>query len=69
MKYYEITTDANCRPEHPEDNCVIIKAHDVPDALARLKANRGKTTMQGDIVKCQVIYYVHDDFEITNDAK
>lgn len=59
--YWEIETTDAVRPEHPEDNTVIIKANSMGEALKLLANNRGVIRSKGSPKSCKQIYYVYDD--------
>lgn len=57
-KYFEITTSDNSRPQHPEDNTVILKAENLKNAMELFYENRGKMLVNGEAIKCRQVFYV-----------
>lgn len=66
MNWYEITTSGGGRPEHPEDNTIIIKAFTMMEALDTFKKLKGAgcITTTGDVKKCKEIYYIFGKEEV-----
>lgn len=60
MKYFEIIVASNRRPDHPEDNTIILKANSMTDVIQKYNENIGKFLTHGELVNCRRIYYVYD---------
>lgn len=58
LPYFAITTDANRRPNHPEDNTMIIQAKNLDQAIEVFSNKRGYMTIKGSAISCRKISYV-----------
>ena len=57
--YFEIKTNGSYRPEHPEDNTVIIESDTLINAINAFEVNKGSIRCSGKLISCREIYYVY----------